>query len=92
MCAELFQPIRILSEVQQYDGLNNVSINFIIFTCIWQFFVLVQNSEENIAEKCNKESELLSSTDWENVTAEDCDWNILISQLEDITFLDSALK
>lgn len=62
-------------------------------TCSFlKFFVTDQKIEENIEEKCNKDSDSCSSTDWENVTAEDCDWNILISQLEDITFLDSALK
>lgn len=49
----------------------------------------MQNIEEYGAEA---ESELNPSTDWETVTREDCDWNILIGQLEDITFLDSALK
>ena len=38
------------------------------------------------------DAEICVSTGWEKVTKEDCNWNMLISQLEDVTFLDSALK
>lgn len=55
----------------------------------FRFHFLVKDIEEYGAEA---ESELNSHADWETVTQEDCDWNMLIEQLEDITFLDSALK
>lgn len=51
----------------------------------------VEKNNEHF-EKMDIENETITSTDWENVTQEDCHWNILISQLEDITFLDSTLK
>ncbi|XP_065207798.1 rab3 GTPase-activating protein non-catalytic subunit isoform X2 [Planococcus citri] len=49
----------------------------------------IQNSQMKNNEN---ETEFTSHADWENVTQEDCDWNLLIGQLEDITFLDSVLK
>lgn len=38
------------------------------------------------------EKEPTWGSDWESVTEDECDWNILISELEDIAFLDSVLK
>lgn len=46
----------------------------------------------NNFESSEFDAEINASAGWETVTQEDCDWDILISQLEDITFLDSALK
>lgn len=54
-------------------------------------FASAQNDEFN-SEKGDLEADPNQCADWETVTQEDCNWNILISQLEDITFLDSALK
>lgn len=43
-------------------------------------------------EKAELEYDFHPGSGWETVTQEDCDWDILISQLEDTTFLDSVLK
>lgn len=55
------------------------------------WFSIDQNVTENM-EKAELEYDFHPGSGWETVTQEDCDWDILISQLEDTTFLDSVLK